>query len=49
MTYTYREGIIEIIAFADGMVADNQYIDVEGEYDPEIGISVSDGYYVKGW
>ncbi|MBQ7500525.1 MAG: hypothetical protein IJT91_06490 [Clostridia bacterium] len=48
-TYTYENGYVHIISFMNGYVVDDKYITLEGEFDPDIGYSVVDGYYIKGW
>lgn len=49
VNYNYSDSEVQIYAFANDVVADDQKIALTSEYNPDVGFAKYNGYYFKGF
>lgn len=49
VNYDYSDSEVQIYAFSNDVVADDQKIALTSEYNPDIGFVEHNGYYFKGY
>jgi len=49
LNYVYGQGWVEIYGFIGETLVCDEVIQLPGEYNPDVGLSVVRGYYIKGY